>query len=99
VPYVCSAREKLVIERMERQSLEQRRLAKLMFSAKEAVFKCQFPVTHRYLEFSDVEVVLYPEQSSFLAYISSPDSHLAALRGRYLVTEDLILTGALLPIA
>jgi 4'-phosphopantetheinyl transferase EntD len=33
-------------------------LARLVFSAKEAIYKCQFPVSRQFLGFSDVEVAI-----------------------------------------
>lgn len=40
-------------------------LAKLLFSAKEAVFKCQFPLTGKWLEFRDVTLNLDFSQRRF----------------------------------
>jgi 4'-phosphopantetheinyl transferase EntD len=63
---------------------ERRRLATLVFSIKEAVFKAQWPLTHRFLEFADVEVTLAPDLLSFVVRVrpgaegAEPQSH----RGR-----------------
>jgi 4'-phosphopantetheinyl transferase EntD len=37
---------------------ERRRIATLLFSAKEAFYKCQFPLTGKFLGFHDVELSL-----------------------------------------
>jgi 4'-phosphopantetheinyl transferase EntD len=42
-------------------------LAKLFFSAKEAFYKCQYPISREFLEFSDVELTADPESGSFSA--------------------------------
>ncbi|HVU03803.1 MAG TPA: 4'-phosphopantetheinyl transferase superfamily protein [Polyangiaceae bacterium] len=48
--------EKDEIER--RPEREHGYLGKLLFSAKESVYKCQHPLSHQFLEFHDVEVLL-----------------------------------------
>ncbi len=42
----------------QQDSRERGILARAVFSAKESVFKCQFGVTHKMLEFEDVEIAL-----------------------------------------
>jgi 4'-phosphopantetheinyl transferase EntD len=53
-PTVFTAAE---IVRLEQESLLSRdRMATCMFSAKEAVYKAQFPLTRRFIEFDEVEI-------------------------------------------
>jgi enterobactin synthetase component D len=42
----------------------------LVFSAKEAVFKCLFPVTRKFLEFSDVRITLIDWDQEYFAWTS-----------------------------
>ncbi len=76
-------------------------LAKLLFCAKESVFKCQFPVTRRYLDFTDVQVVLSMDTNTFTASPVAPEhsgaSVLGQLRGRYRVDPRAVVSGAILP--
>jgi 4'-phosphopantetheinyl transferase EntD len=48
-----------------RREDEAGRLVKLFFSAKEAFYKCQYPLTRQYLGFHDVEVALDVEGGAF----------------------------------
>jgi 4'-phosphopantetheinyl transferase EntD len=74
-------------------------LACVVFSAKEAFFKCQFPLTREWLNFTDVTV--HVERSGFSI---SPCRALAldALvpapwAGRYALENPLVVTGVSLP--
>jgi 4'-phosphopantetheinyl transferase EntD len=74
--------------------------ATVIFSAKEAFYKCQFPLTRQYLGFHDVSVELPEwgqERSSFTvrANRSIDLEKIAALplQGRYLFHEQLITSG------
>jgi 4'-phosphopantetheinyl transferase EntD len=74
-------------------------VATLFFSAKEAFYKCQYPVTQRFLGFHDVEVEFELERNCFRARLrSAPETHEASLLvGRFLMAERLIVTGVELP--
>jgi 4'-phosphopantetheinyl transferase EntD len=73
--------------------------ATLLFSAKEAVFKLQYPLTSRFVDFQDCEVELEPEenkeQGTFVAQLLdsllSP-LHEGPLRGRFALLPDIVLT-------
>jgi len=72
----------------------------MVFTAKESVYKCVFPLVRTFLEFSDVEVDLRPDLSSFEAVIRHPcAAHLpeARLRGRFVVTGDHVACGVAIP--
>lgn len=75
-------------------------VATLFFSAKEAFYKCQYPVTQRFLGFHEVEVEFELERNCFRARVRSvPETHEASLFvGRFLMAERLIVTGVELPI-
>jgi 4'-phosphopantetheinyl transferase EntD len=68
---------------------------RLVFSAKESVFKCLFPLLGRFIGFH--EVVLHLEGDDFrieLAGTPGDSSVAAALRGTWRVEDHLIVTGA-----
>lgn len=55
LPYVCTEPERRWIESA---LLDPRELGRLFFSAKESVYKCQYPLRRRWLGFRDVELTL-----------------------------------------
>jgi 4'-phosphopantetheinyl transferase EntD len=68
---------------------------RLVFSAKESVFKCLFPLLGRFIGFH--EVVLHLEGDDFhieLAGTSGDSGVAAALRGAWCIEGSLIVTGA-----
>jgi 4'-phosphopantetheinyl transferase EntD len=97
ISYVCSP-EELSWLRHNAPEEEHGRLARLVFSAKEAVFKSQFPITYRYLEFSEVQVTLDLDSARFDARVAT-HGNLAggSFSGSYLLTPELIVTGVLCP--
>jgi 4'-phosphopantetheinyl transferase EntD len=93
-PYGLTAveQERLAAVEPERQPL----WAKIIFSAKEAFYKAQFPLSARRLGFQDVEVALDPAQSTFQVRLTArapADLPLAFCQGRYAVDALLVLTG------
>jgi 4'-phosphopantetheinyl transferase EntD len=86
------------LERLrQRDEDEQGIHAKVIFSAKECVYKCQYTLTRQFLEFADVDVELANE--TFRARFR-PDSVTRAmggeLEGRFLRQSGLIVTGTAL---
>ena len=76
------------------------RLARLAFSAKECFYKAQFPLTHRFLEFEDVEVSVDEGSSTFdVRVICEPtiDRPFGHCRGRYADGPEMVFTGIALP--
>jgi 4'-phosphopantetheinyl transferase EntD len=69
--------------------------AVVYFAAKEAFYKCQYPLTQRYLGFQDVELELDAHRGEFLARVVKPDvdkpAWLARLRGRFVRERGLVL--------
>ncbi|MCY2977446.1 MAG: 4'-phosphopantetheinyl transferase superfamily protein [Planctomycetota bacterium] len=70
---------------------------KLLFSAKESVFKALFPLTAQWLDFKDVCIVFAPRDGSFLATLPIEATRTSSLktpfiRGRYLLDCGLIVT-------
>ena len=83
---------------------EQVAAATVIFSAKEAFYKCQFPLTQQYLGFHDVSVEL-PEWGQRCASftvranrsIELESKATLPLQGRYLFHEQFITSGIALP--
>jgi 4'-phosphopantetheinyl transferase EntD len=95
-PSICTSKE---IEWL--QSLpDAARGAALIFSTKEAFYKCQYSVTQEFLGFKDVRVEI-PEwngtQGEFLVHPMRPigiEAHApSSLRGRYLFHEGFVTAG------
>jgi len=63
LPIVCTARE---LARLDRGSeLQPGLVAKIIFSAKESVFKCVYTLTGTFLDFQDCEIIVHFEQGTF----------------------------------
>jgi 4'-phosphopantetheinyl transferase EntD len=75
---------------------------RLRFSAKEAVFKCQFPLTREFLEFVDVAIDL-DERGTFAPRFLPTAPALPALaggarlHGRWVCRDGFLLTAAWVP--
>lgn len=73
---------------------------RLLFSAKESVYKACWPLLHRFLEFDQAEISIAPDpadssRGTFDAHLLVPvgDSRLSgALRGRYVQAGGLVAT-------
>ncbi|GAA2856975.1 putative 4'-phosphopantetheinyl transferase [Actinoplanes cyaneus] len=68
---------------------------RLLFSAKESIYKAWFPVTGRWLGFEDASLTIDPEAGTFTGHILI-DGPLTELRGRFTVSQGLILTAVCL---
>jgi 4'-phosphopantetheinyl transferase EntD len=74
---------------------EQGFLAKLVFSAKECTYKCQYPRSLQFLEFADVEVTLASESATFSAALlrsAPPWGTGQNFAGRYVRKSGVIAT-------
>ncbi len=76
---------------------------RLLFSAKESVYKAWFPLTRCELGFEDAALVIDPREGRFVARLLVPSStptdvHLRALSGRWLVRDGLVLSAVAVPI-
>ena len=70
---------------------------RLLFSAKESVYKVWFPLARRWLGFEDAVVRVDPRRGTFSARLLSPGPSLAGerlmgLSGRWLVRDGLLMT-------
>tara|TARA_R110002110_G_scaffold48601_8_gene144752 strand:- start:1678 stop:2370 length:693 start_codon:yes stop_codon:yes gene_type:complete len=72
------------------------RLAKLIFSAKEAAYKAQYPLTKALFEFHYLDVTLDYRDQSFIAEFVGPAGEFQTgdqLRGRFGHAADHLITG------
>ncbi|RAG82241.1 4'-phosphopantetheinyl transferase [Streptacidiphilus pinicola] len=70
---------------------------RLLFSAKEAVYKTWFPVTGSWLGFDEASIAIDPDGGTFRAHLLPADASAvlgrpAMLEGRWLVHEGIVLT-------
>jgi len=74
-------------------------LAKLIFSAKESVFKCVWPELRRFVDFQEVEIRLDIDRNTFSALPHADDLSpdlFGRLRGRFGQTGELFITAVYL---
>jgi 4'-phosphopantetheinyl transferase EntD len=72
---------------------------RLMFSAKESVYKAWFPLARRWLGFEDAELTIDPTIGTFHArlLVKLPPGLPAGFDGRFLVEDGLVLTAIAVP--
>jgi 4'-phosphopantetheinyl transferase EntD len=73
---------------------------RLLFSTKESVYKAWFPLTHRWLDFTDVQVTVDVAAGTFRARLRVPVPNgmpANGFSGRWLVADGLILTALTVP--
>lgn len=69
---------------------------RLLFCAKESVYKTWFPLTGRWLGFQSADIVIDAESGRFTAQVLVPGPF-TWLHGRWLADKGLILTAVVLP--
>jgi 4'-phosphopantetheinyl transferase EntD len=98
---ICTAAEKTRLEALARRS--DCDWGTLLFSAKESLYKCYFPLTRSFLGFRDAEIQLDPDTASFTARLlrDAAPSALGArtFRGRFRVEGDHVITAVTLTAA
>jgi 4'-phosphopantetheinyl transferase EntD len=75
---------------------------RLLFSAKETVYKAWYPLTKRWLGFEDAFITIDPRRRTFTAHllVAGPlvdGRELTRFEGRWLMRDDLLLTAIALP--
>jgi 4'-phosphopantetheinyl transferase EntD len=75
---------------------------RLLFCAKEAVYKAWFPLTGQWLGFADADITIDATERAFTALIQVPapvinGSALTSFTGSWLANEDLILAAIAVP--
>ncbi|MEH1127738.1 4'-phosphopantetheinyl transferase family protein [Micromonospora sp. CPCC 206061] len=76
---------------------------RLLFSAKESVYKAWYPLTGRWLDFAEADVVIDPAVAGFTARLLVPGPVVAGREhrefvGRYLVRGGLVVTAIAVPV-
>jgi 4'-phosphopantetheinyl transferase EntD len=98
-PRICTPDELRWLDR--RRPVDRGRLARLLFSAKECVYKLQYPEARVDLEFHEVEVEIDPSRGRFSTRVSRPLGSLnprgASLHGRFARHGGQLLTAMVLP--
>ena len=77
---------------------------RLLFCAKESVYKAWFPLTGRWLGFEQAEITIEPEAGTFSAELLEPGPvlggrPLTGFTGRWLARDGLLLTAIAVPAA
>ena len=75
---------------------------RLLFCAKEAVYKAWFPLTGRWLGFADADITISATDGTFSAHLQVPGpvvngSPITGFTGSWLANDDLILAAIVLP--
>jgi len=75
---------------------------RLLFCAKESVYKAWFPLTRRWLGFEQAAITVDPQAGTFTAELLAPGEaldgrRLAGFDGRWLVRDGLVLTAITVP--
>ncbi len=76
---------------------------RLLFSAKESIYKAWYPLTNRWLGFEDARLSVDPAARTFTGHLLVDGTRLdggpalTEVHGRYLVTAGLVLTAVTVP--
>ena len=78
---------------------------RLLFSAKESVYKAWFPVTRQWLGFEEADITIDPGAGTFHARLlvpspvtaRTPSGGLAGFTGRWLASDGLVVTAIAVP--
>jgi 4'-phosphopantetheinyl transferase EntD len=92
-PHVATKRELAWLQ--AQPPVRRGRAARLLFSAKEAFYKCQFPSTRQFLGFEDVELECDLAPGEFRATLQRPAGTLRrgdTFSGRFAVEDGLLIT-------
>jgi enterobactin synthetase component D len=98
--FICTERERAWLDGRVPES--RGRWAKLIFSAKEAFYKGQYPRSRTVLEFRDVELALDPAAATFTVRVVAAAAlpvDLPAARGRWAWTRRFVVTAVYWPSA
>jgi 4'-phosphopantetheinyl transferase EntD len=77
---------------------------KLLFSAKESIYKAWFPLTRRWLGFQEACLTIDPQRCTFTAELRADGTRLdgepalTALHGRFVVAGGLVVTAVHVPV-
>jgi 4'-phosphopantetheinyl transferase EntD len=98
LPRICNERERRDVEALASQADVD--WASIFFSAKEAAYKCYFPITGKFLGFHDVELRVEPGSHRFEAILvreDAPSAHgVRNFHGRFSADDDRVYTAVTL---
>jgi 4'-phosphopantetheinyl transferase EntD len=75
---------------------------RVLYSAKESVYKAWYPLTRKWLDFQDVSLMIDPRAGTFAARLLKPGLRLGGapadeLSGRWLTARGLVVTAVAVP--
>ncbi len=94
---ICTPSEMAWLERQDPEKRDY--IAKLIFSAKESAYKCQYPLSRRIIGFDAIEITPDLDENRFVARFAVDNAPFRAddlMVGQFMTVEGLILTGVTL---
>jgi len=92
--HVCVDKEREFLESLPAEQAN--RYLRIIFSAKESIFKCFFPISQTYLYFQDAEIIIDDKNSEFSFLLSKACTGITSAgfqhSGRFSIKDDLLLT-------
>jgi len=92
--HVCVDKEREFLESLPTEQAN--RYLRIIFSAKESIFKCFFPISQTYLYFQDAEIIIDENNSEFSFSLSKACTGITSAGfqhyGRFSIMDDLLLT-------
>ena len=70
---------------------------RLLFSAKESVYKAWFPLTRRFLDFGEARVRLHPAGTFTATVLTAGAGEPAGFTGRWICRDGLVITAIVVP--
>ena len=83
---------KAEMNRLASSGLSETAALTLIFSAKESYYKCWYPITKRFLEFRDVEIIDATARMLFLRGVEKTSNQHSELAIEYLLTDHDVFT-------
>ena len=92
--HVCVEKERDFVESLTAEQAN--RYLRIIFSAKESIFKCFFPISQTPLYFQDAEIIIDDKNSEFSFLLSKACTGITSAgfqhSGKFLIKDDLLLT-------
>ena len=92
--HVCVDKEREFLESLPTEQAN--RYLRIIFSAKESIFKCFFPISKTYLYFQDAEIIIDEKNSEFTFLLSKACTGITSAgfqhSGSFSIKDDLLLT-------
>jgi len=92
--HVCVEKEQKFLESLNDEQANQ--YLRIIFSAKESIFKCFFPISKTHLTFKDAEIIIDEKNSEFSFLLTKACAGITSAgfqhSGRFSINNDLLLT-------